>query len=554
MYQYDGHDQAFVAARAAEFREQVGRRLSGQLSEDEFKPLRLKNGLYLQLHAYMLRVAIPYGVISSSQMRTLAHLAERYDRGYGHFTTRQNIQFNWVALKDVPDMLDVLAAAGMHAIQTSGNCIRNVTTDAFAGVAGDEEVDPRPTAELIRQWSSLHPEFAYLPRKFKIAVIGAAADRAAMKFHDIGLRAKPGGERPSYDIWVGGGQGRTPRVAQLFEADVPFDRLLPTLDAMLRVYNLHGRRDNKFKARIKILVAEMGLEAYRAEVYADMAERDVSPFTLAGAEYDRIKAHFDEARPKPVAAGPLKPSGPFAAWLDRSVTVHKVPGHAVVSVSLKSRGAVPGDATADEMRTIADLADRHSGGEIRVTHRQNLVLPSVPVGELPALYVALGKAGLAEDNVGLTSDIISCPGLDYCALATARSIPIAQALSERLRAREARAVDAGRDPRGPSLNISGCINACGHHHAANIGILGLEKAGAETYQITLGGRADENAAVGELLGPGFAAEDLPDVVERLMDVWEAHRAPGETFADAYVRLGRQVFRDAIYGERVDVAA
>jgi len=554
MYQYDGHDQAFVAARAAEFREQVGRRLSGQLTEDEFKPLRLKNGLYLQLHAYMLRVAIPYGVISSDQMRTLAHLAETYDRGYGHFTTRQNIQFNWVQLKDVPDMLDVLAEAGMHAIQTSGNCIRNVTTDAFAGVAGDEEVDPRPTSELIRQWSSLHPEFAYLPRKFKIAVIGAAADRAAMKFHDIGLRAKAGGERPDYDVWVGGGQGRTPRVAQLFEADVPFDRLLPTLDSMLRVYNLHGRRDNKFKARIKILVAEMGLEAYRREVYADMAERDAAPFAVAGAEYDRIASHFEAARPAPADATPLKATGRFAEWLERNVTAHKVPGRAVVSVSLKARGAVPGDATADEMRTIADLADRHSKGEVRVTHRQNLVLPNVPVGELPALYVALGKAGLGEDNVGLTSDIISCPGLDYCALATARSIPIAQALSERLREREARAVAQGRDPRGPSLNIPGCINACGHHHAANIGILGLEKAGAETYQITLGGRADEHAAVGELLGPGFSAAEVPDVVERLMDVWEANRTPGETFADTYARLGRQTFRDAIYGERVDVAA
>jgi len=554
MYQYDGHDQAFVEARAAEFREQVERRLAGRLTEEEFKPLRLKNGLYLQLHAYMLRIAIPYGVLSSDQMRTLASLAERYDRGYGHFTTRQNIQLNWVQLKDVPDMIDVLASAGMHAIQTSGNCIRNVTTDAFAGVAGDEEVDPRPTSELIRQWSSLHPEFAYLPRKFKIAVIGAEADRAAMKFHDIGLRARPGGERPAYDVWVGGGQGRTPRVAVLFEAGVPFERLLPTLDSMLRVYNLHGRRDNKYKARIKILVAEMGIEAYRAEVHADMAGRDISHFAVAGAEYDRIAAHFARAAPAPADAPPLRASGAFAEWLDRSVTAHKVPGHAVVSISLKARGAVPGDATAEDMRVVADLADRHSGGEIRVTHRQNLVLPSVPVGELPALYVALGKAGLGEDNVGLTSDIIACPGLDYCALATARSIPVAQALSVRLRAREALAVAQGRDPRGPSLNISGCINACGHHHAANIGILGLEKAGAETYQITLGGRADEHAAVGELLGPGFSAAEVPDAVERIIDAFEARRHAGETFADAYARLGRQVFRDAVYGERVDVAA
>jgi sulfite reductase (NADPH) hemoprotein beta-component len=554
MYQYDGHDQAFVAARAAEFREQVARRLAGQLTEEEFKPLRLKNGLYLQLHAYMLRIAIPYGVLSSNQMRTLAHLCETYDRGYGHFTTRQNIQFNWVQLRYVPDMLDVLASAGMHAIQTSGNCIRNVTTDAFAGVAGDERVDPRPTCELIRQWSSLHPEFAYLPRKFKIAVIGAAADRAAMKFHDIGLVAKPGGERPAYDIWVGGGQGRTPRVARLFARDVPFQRLLPTLDSMLRVYNLNGRRDNKFKARIKILVDELGLETYRDEVMADMAARDASAFAVAGAEYDRIAAHFEAACVAPADDTPVTGEGAFAGWLDQNVSAHKVPGHAVVSISLKAQGAIPGDATAEEMRAVADLADRHSGGEVRVTHRQNLVLPNVPKAELPALYVALVKAGLATGNVGLSSDIIACPGLDYCALATARSIPLAQALSERLRAREARAIAEGRDPSGPSLNISGCINACGHHHAGNIGILGLNKAESEFYQITLGGRADEKAAVGDVLGPGFAAEELPDVVERLLDTWEVVRRAGETFADTYARLGKAPFRTAIYGSRADVAA
>ncbi|WP_108663568.1 nitrite/sulfite reductase [Acuticoccus kandeliae] len=555
MYQYDGYDQAFVAARAAEFRDQVGRRLAGQLTEDEFKPLRLKNGLYLQLHAYMLRVAIPYGVLSSDQMRTLAHLAERYDRGYGHFTTRQNIQFNWTQLKDVPDMLDILAEAGMHAIQTSGNCIRNVTTDAFAGVAGDEEVDPRATCELLRQWSSLHPEFAFLPRKFKIAVIGADADRAAMKFHDIGLRARPGEDgRPRYDIWVGGGQGRTPRVAQLFEEDVAFERMLPTLDAMLRVYNLLGRRDNKYKARIKILVAEMGLEAYRAEVYADLDGRDLTPFAAAGAEYDRIAAHFDDASVSAAADERIAAKGAFAEWLDQNVTAHKVAGYAVVSISLKARGAIPGDATGEDMRAVADLADDFSRGEIRVTHRQNLVLPFVPKSALREVYERLVDAGLETGNIGLSSDIIACPGLDYCALATARSIPIAQALSETLRAREIRVRSAGGDPSGPTLNISGCINACGHHHAANIGILGLNKAERESYQITLGGRADEGASIGEILGPGFSADEVPDVVSRILDTWDANRVAGEAFADTYARLGKDVFKAAIYEERLNVAA
>ena len=555
MYQYDGYDQAFVAARSAEFREQVGRRLAGKLTEDEFKPLRLKNGLYLQLHAYMLRIAVPYGVLSSDQLRTLAHLAERFDRGYGHWTTRQNIQFNWTELKDVPDMLDILAGARMHAIQTSGNCIRNVTADALAGVAGDEEVDPRPTAELLRQWSSAHPEFAYLPRKFKIAVIGAERDRATMRFHDIGLRAYASRDgRPRYDVWVGGGQGRTPRVGVLFEAGVPFERLLPTLDSMLRVYNLHGRRDNKFKARIKILVAEMGLEQYRAEVYADMAARDLSHFDVAGPEYDRIAAHFAAVPVAEAVDVRLPTHGAFAEWLAQNVTAHKVPGHAVVTISLKSKGKIPGDMTHDEMRLVADLADDLSAGEIRVTHRQNLVLPWVRQRDLQRLFAALTEAGLAEANVGLTSDIIACPGLDYCALATARSIPLAQALSNVLREREARRVAAGEDPSGPSLNISGCINACGHHHAANIGILGLNKAEVETYQISLGGRADENAAVGAIMGPGFSAAEVPGVVETLIATWEEVRLPGESFADAYGRLGEAPFKAAVYGERGNVAA
>ncbi|MEM9971980.1 MAG: nitrite/sulfite reductase, partial [Pseudomonadota bacterium] len=538
-----------------EFRGAVERRLAGQLSEDEFKPLRLTNGLYLQLHAYMLRVAIPYGTISADQMRTLADIAERYDRGYGHFTTRQNIQFNWVSLKDTPDILDELAAAGMHAIQTSGNCIRNVTADPFAGVAADERLDPRPTAELLRQWSTAHPEFAYLPRKFKIAVIGSAVDRAAMKFHDIGLSVRPGPDgRPVSDIWVGGGQGRSPFVAKRFQAGVPFDDLLPTLSSMLRVYNLAGRRDNKYKARIKILVHEMGLDAYRDTVADDLASSDRTVFTPAGAEYDRIAAQFAAARPEPRNAAQLSAQGAFKDFVDANVTAHKVPGYASVSISLKDTGAIPGDATADEMRAVADLAERYGGGEIRVTYRQNLVLPNVPISDLYAVWRGLVDAGLAADNVDLSSDIIACPGLDYCALATARSIPIAQALSVRLRAREAAARAAGRDPSGPSLNISGCINACGHHHAANIGILGLNKAEVETYQITLGGRADENAAVGEVLGPGFSAEELPDAIANILAVWDRHRLGDEPFADTYARIGKAPFKAAVYGVPTHVAA
>ena len=544
MYAYDQHDQAFVRARAKEFRDQVHRRLNGQLSEDEFKPLRLRNGLYLQLHAYMLRIAIPYGVLSSDQMRTLAHLAEHYDRGYGHFTTRQNIQFNWTKLADVPDMLDILADAGMHAIQTSGNCIRNVTTDAFAGVAGDEEVDPRPTAELLRQWSSLHPEFAHLPRKFKIAVVGAADDRAAMKFHDIGLRAYAGvaGERPSYDIWVGGGQGRTPRVARLFEERVLFHRLLPTLDSMLRIYNLHGRRDNKYKARIKILIDELGIEPYRDEVAADMAANDPAPFTVAGAEYDRIAAQFADPVAS-VSASIVAGEGVFGEWLANNVSTHRVEGHAVVSVSLKGRGEVPGDVTAEQMRGLADLADEHSRGELRITHRQNVVLPWVRASELTTLHERLVDLGLATGNIGLTSDIIACPGLDYCALATARSIPIAQELSEMLRTREAHGGGKG----APTLNISGCINACGHHHAANIGILGLNRAETESYQITLGGRADSEARVGDILGPGFGVEEITGAIGRVMEAWDALREGEESFVATYDRVGKAPFKDAVYG-------
>lgn len=543
MYTYDAQDQALVDARAAEFRDQVARRIDGKLSEDEFKPLRLQNGLYLQLHAYMLRVAVPYGVLSSDQLRMLGFLAEKYDRGYGHFTTRQNIQYNWTQLSDVSDMLDHLASVQMHAVQTSGNCIRNVTTDAYAGVAADEWVDPRPISELLRQWSTLHPEFAFLPRKFKIAVTGAAQDRAAMKFHDIGIAVRTGdaGELLS-DVWVGGGQGRTPRVAVLFEAGVSLDDLLPTLDAMLRVYNLHGRRDNKYKARIKILVAEMGLEAYRAEVKADMAGRDRSIFDAVPAEYSRIEAQFLAAQqPARQPVSVVRDDPVFAAWLDENVMAHKVDGFAAVTVSLKAKGAIPGDATAAQMKAVADIADQHSSHEIRVTHRQNLVLPWVPQADLRAVYDALVEEGLAEANIGLASDIISCPGLDYCALATARSIPVAQRLSLELREREQR-----EDLRGVTVNISGCINACGHHHAATIGILGLNRAEQENYQITLAGRADEGAQVGSILGPGFDADALPAAIHRILDAFQALREDGENLADVYARVGKEPFKQAAY--------
>ena len=544
MYQYDQFDQAFVTARSQEFRAQVNRRIVGELSEDEFKPLRLQNGVYLQLHAYMLRIAIPYGELRSDQLRMLAHIAEDYDKGYGHFTTRQNIQFNWPKLVDIPDILDKLASVQMHAIQTSGNCIRNVTSDPFAGVAADEWIDPRITAELLRQWSSLHPEFAYLPRKFKFAVIGASADRAAMKFHDIGVWVKSDkAGLPVFDIWVGGGQGRTPRVARLFKQNVVPDDLIPLLDAMLRVYNLHGRRDNKYKARIKILVDEMGIDAYRAEVEAEFDTLDKAPFAVVAREYVRIANNIEQAGPSLTPTSDVLNRWDWQDhnWLENNVTAHKVAGHAIVSISLKPAGGVPGDATAADMRAIADLADTYSHGLLRVTHRQNLVFPYVQIAELKSLYDALVAKGLAAGNIGSASDIIACPGLDYCALATARSIPIAQALSQTLHPREAKG-----ELQGISINISGCINACGHHHAANIGILGLNKAEKENYQITVGGRSDEGARVGSILGPGVGAEQVPIVVNNIIDKYLAERREGEDFASVYDRLGKDGFKEAAF--------
>jgi sulfite reductase (NADPH) hemoprotein beta-component len=547
MYRYDEFDLRFVAERVAQFRDQVDRHLAGALSEEEFRPLRLMNGLYLQLHAYMLRVAIPYGTLSARQMHRLAKIAERYDRGYGHFTTRQNIQYNWPRLKDVPDILAELAEVEMHAIQTSGNCIRNITADPFAGVAADEIEDPRPTAELVRQWSSLHPEFSFLPRKFKIAVTGAAADRAALAVHDIGLRLvrDPAGQI-GYRVSVGGGQGRTPMIGQVLRAFLPKPALLPYLEAMMRVYNLFGRRDNKFKARIKILVHEIGVEEMRRRVEEEFARLEVGAIGADPEEVARIAAYFAPPRyavlpERSAALAAARAADPeFERWVGTNVHAHKAPGHAIVTVSLKPIGGPPGDATADQMHLLADLAERYSQGELRATIEQNIVLPHVRQDDLPALWRALEPAGLGTANAGLITDIISCPGLDYCALATARSIPIAQALSRRF-------ADPVRQREiGPlAIKISGCINACGHHHVGHIGILGLEKAGEESYQITLGGDPREHAAIGERLGPGLSAAATVDAIERLVALYLAKRAAGESFIAAYRRLGHAAFKEAL---------
>ena len=552
MYRYDEFDHGFVSARVTEFRDQVNRRVAGELNEDQFRPLRLMNGLYLQLHAYMLRVCIPYGTLSAHQMRKLAHIARTYDRGYGHFTTRQNIQFNWPKLKDVPDILDELASVEMHAIQTSGNCIRNTTTDVFAGAAADEVIDPRPIAEIIRQWSSVHPEFTYLPRKFKIAITGAPNDRAAVKFHDIGLMASANAQGEiGWAVHVGGGMGRTPMIGKLLNGFVPHEDLLAYLESVLRVYNRYGRRDNKYKARIKILVHEEGLDSIREQVEAEFAEVKGGVLTLPQDELDRITTYFappafgDAARVSFDLGAERARNPAFARFVENNTFPHRVPGYTSVTISLKPVGGAPGDASADQMDAIAELADRYSFSELRVSHEQNLVLPHVAIGDLEAVHEGLVAVGLAEGNIGTITDMITCPGLDYCALANARSIPIAQDLSQRFSAPER------RKEIGPlKIKISGCINACGHHHVGHIGILGVEKKGTELYQITIGGDATENAAVGTILGPGFVAEDVPDAVEKLVDTYVSLRSsPDESFIAAHRRLGDQVFKEALYGTR-----
>jgi sulfite reductase (NADPH) hemoprotein beta-component len=543
MYRYDEFDAEFVRQRVAQFRDQVSRRLSGELSEEEFKPLRLMNGVYLQLHAYMLRIAIPYGTLSSRQLRKLAHIARTYDRGTGHFTTRQNLQFNWPKLTDIPDILEELAEVEMHAIQTSGNCIRNVTADHFAGATADEVADPRPYAEIIRQWSSLHPEFSFLPRKFKVAVTAAETDRAAIQVHDIGLQLKRLADgRLGFAVYVGGGQGRTPIIAKKIRDDLPEEHLLSYLEAILRVYNLQGRRDNKYKARIKILVHEIGADAFRAQVEEEWQRIREGALKLPEAEVRRIAAYFAPPpfQDRPAKAALRAPERAFDRWVSRNTHTHKQPGYAIVTISLKPIGGIPGDASAEQMDAVADLAQRYSFDEVRVSHEQNLVLPHVRLSDLWHVYHALKAAGLAEANAGLATDIIACPGLDYCALANARSIPIAQRISERLAARQ----DAIGDLK---IKISGCINACGHHHVGHIGILGVEKRGEEHYQLLLGGSGAEDAALAAITGPGFGPDGIVDAVEKVVDRYLELRAdPSEPFLAAYNRLGPAPFKEALY--------
>ena len=547
MYRYGEFDTAFLAARNAQFRAQVARRISGALSEDEFKPLRLMNGVYLQLHAYMLRVAIPYGTLNSAQMHMLAHLAERWDRGYGHFTTRQNIQFNWPALEDIPDMLDALATVGMHAIQTSGNTIRNITADHFAGASADEIADPRPVAELIRQWSTDHPEFQFLPRKFKIAITGSPTDRAVTRAHDIGLRMVLENGQPGFEVVVGGGLGRTPVVGKVLRPFLPQADLLPYPEAIVAVYNHLGRRDNKYKARIKITVNETGLDTIRSMVEAEYALRRPH---FSGTDQQILADIRAQFAPPQLAR---KSSAPFAAayqgnpvfraWTDTNLHPHRDADHAIVTISLKAHGQTPGDATAQQMRAMADLARRFGYDELRISHEQNVILPHVHRADLPALHTELRTHGLATANIGLLSDIIACPGMDYCALATARSIPVAQDIALHFQQ-----LGLEQEIGALKIKISGCINACGHHHVGHIGILGLDRAGVENYQITLGGDGSETTSLGDRAGPGFAAEALIPALERLLRAYLAlRRDQDEPFLAAYRRLGAAPFKEALYG-------
>ncbi len=543
MYKYDNYDQAIVDARVEEFRDQVKRRLAGEITEDQFKPLRLMNGLYLQLHAYMLRVAIPYGTLDSRQMRMLAHIARKYDRDYGHFTTRQNIQYNWIKLEECADLLAELASVEMHAIQTSGNCIRNISSDQYAGAAADEVADPRPWAELLRQWSTFHPEFSYLPRKFKIAVIAADEDRAAMRLHDIGIQLVNRDGKLGAAFYVGGGMGRTPMIAPLIKDYVPIEDFLSYTEACLRVYNRYGRRDNIYKARIKILVHEIGADEYRSQVEEEFAHVKTLGIDPPAAELERIAAYF---APPPFESGlsdDVDRSDPdFAVWLDQNVKPHKQAGYAIVNISLKPIGGIPGDASSAQIDVMADLAEKYSFDELRVTHAQNIVLPHVAKRDLYAVWQALNAAELANANLDLISDIIACPGLDYCSLANARSIPIAQKIAKRF-ADPARQRDLGE----LKLKISGCINACGHHHAGHIGILGVDRKGVENYQLTLGGSGAEDVSIGKITGPGFDEDGIVDAVERATDKYKELREPGERFVDTYRRVGMEPFKEAIYG-------
>lgn len=548
MYQYDQYDHQIVKERVAQYGDQVRRRLSGELTEDEFRILRLQNGLYLQRHAYMLRVAVPYGLLASKQMRMFAHIARKYDRGYGHFTTRQNIQYNWIKLEETPQILAELASVEMHAIQTSGNCIRNITADQFAGVAHDEIIDPRPYAEILRQWSTFHPEFAYLPRKFKIAINGAVEDRAAILVHDIGLTVVKNEQGEiGFRVFVGGGMGRTPILGSVIREFLPWQHILTYTESILRVYNQYGRRDNIYKARIKILVKSLGIEEFARQVEADWVDQKDGPGTLTVEEFDRVAAYFTppayETLPATDAGNEqLKAENKaFAKWTERNVRAHKRPGYAIVTLSLKKTGIPPGDATADQMNAVADMADRYSFGELRVTHEQNLVLADVKQSDLPAVWEAAKINGMATPNIGLLNDIVCCPGGDFCSLANAKSIPIAQAIAEKFDN-----IDFQYDIGEIDLNISGCINACGHHHVGNIGVLGVDKDGAEWYQVSIGGNQGNDSAIGKIIGPSFSAHQMPIVIERLLQVYVRERIEDERFIDTAQRLGVAPFKEHVY--------
>jgi sulfite reductase (NADPH) hemoprotein beta-component len=546
MYRYDQYDHLIVRERIAQYRDQVARRLNDELTEEEFLPLRLQNGLYMQRHAYMLRVAVPYGLLSTAQMRMFAHIARKYDRGYGHFTTRQNIQYNWIELEQTPDILTDLASVEMHAIQTSGNCIRNITTDEFAGVAADEIMDPRPFAEILRQWSTFHPEFIALPRKFKVAINGAKEDRAAIAIHDIGLTLvhNEAGE-VGFKFMAGGGMGRTPIIGSVIRDFLPWQHLLTYTEAVMRVYNSYGRRDNKYKARIKILLKSLGVEEFARLVEEEWQDLKDGPETLTREEYDRVAAYFEA--PPYETLGAIDPlaahadNKAFANWLKRNVKPHKVPGYASVVLSLKKTGVPPGDATAEQMDFVADLADKFSFGELRVTHEQNLVLADVKQADLFEVWTLAKSKGLATPNIGLLTDIISCPGGDFCSLANAKSIPIAAAIAERFDN-----LDFQHDIGDIELNISGCINACGHHHVGSIGVLGVDKDGSEWYQVSIGGAQGNNSAIGKIIGPSFAGGQMPEVVARLLQVYVQNRFEGERFAETAQRLGIAPFKEHVY--------
>ncbi len=546
MYRYDQYDHLIVRERIAQYRDQVARRLSGELLEEEFIPLRLQNGLYMQRHAYMLRIAVPYGLLSSAQMRMFGHIARKYDRGYGHFTTRQNIQFNWIELEQTPDILTDLASVEMHAIQTSGNCIRNITSDEYAGVAADEIIDPRPYAEVLRQWSTFHPEFAALPRKFKVAINGAVEDRASIAVHDIGLTVVRNDDGEiGFKVMVGGGMGRTPILGSVVREFLPWRHMLTYIEAVMRVYNSYGRRDNKYKARIKILLKAMGAEEFTRQVEEEWIDLKDSASTLTDEEMARVAAYFTpaayETLPNIDVRAEHADNKAYGNWLTRNVKPHKVPGYAIVLLSLKKTGVPPGDATATQIDFVADLADRYSFGELRVTHEQNLVLADVKQSALFALWQEAKAHGLATPNIGLLTDIICCPGGDFCSLANAKSIPIAAAIAERFDD-----IDYQHDIGEIELNISGCINACGHHHVGSIGVLGVDKDGSEWYQVSIGGAQGNNAAIGKIIGPSFSALQMPEVIDRLLQVYVRERFEDERFVDTAQRLGVAPFKEHVY--------